>query len=128
MSIFSGQRYNAEAAAAGVARTTAPANPQSRVRIMSVSPRCEASCAAFRNCERPVELEFQHHDFFGLTGTGLAAGRVNSASMVKSTSSLTPIVVPGAGTPKPMPKADRFRLPCAEKPMREPFGSYGLDA
>jgi hypothetical protein len=33
----------------------------------------------------------------------LSTGRMNSASMMISTASLTPMVVPGAGTPKLMP-------------------------
>ena len=51
------------------------------------------------------------------------AGRVNSASMMISTASLTPIVDPGDGMPNAIPKAERSRLPFAEKPMREPEGS-----
>jgi hypothetical protein len=53
---------------------------------------------------------------------GASAGPVNSVSMSIVTSSNTPIVEPGAGMP--MPKLERFSVPCAEKPTRA-AGSIG---
>lgn len=53
---------------------------------------------------------------------GASAGPVNSVSMSIVTLSNTPIVEPGAGMP--MPKLERFSVPCAEKPTRA-AGSIG---
>ncbi len=53
-----------------------------------------------------------------------SGGPLNSASMMISTASLTPIVVPGAGMPYATPNSERFSVPFAEKPMRA-CGSNG---
>ncbi len=54
-------------------------------------------------------------------------GPVNSASMTTATSSLTPMVVPGAGIPYAIPNSERFSVPCAENPIRA-LGSIGWPA
>lgn len=52
-------------------------------------------------------------------------GPVNSDSMVTSTRSPTPMLVPASGMPPEIPKSDRRSTPRAEKPMRA-WGSIGL--
>lgn len=55
-------------------------------------------------------------------------GPVNSASIEKSMVSPTPMVVPGAGTPKEMPKSERLNAPCAENPTRACGSMFGTPA
>ena len=56
-----------------------------------------------------------------------SGGPLNSDSSTTSTSSPTPMFVPGSGMPIDTPKSERLNLPRAEKPMRA-FGSMGWPA
>src|SRR4051794_29792515 len=68
----------------------------------------------------PTLSTFEHRYFlllfhcFAGAAAPASGGPVNSASTITSTSSNTPIVVPGAGMPYATPKSERFSVPLAE--------------
>src|ERR1044071_2633122 len=73
----------------------------------------------------PTLPTFEHRLF--LSCHFASGGPLNSASTITSTSSNTPMVVPGAGMPYATPKSERFSVPLAENPMRA-CGSYACPA
>jgi hypothetical protein len=80
-------------------------------------PRDSRLCHGESATERGSDLRLPHSAAAGaLGGAPAQAGPENSASMVTSTLSPTPMVVPGWGMPKAIPKPERLNDPWAEKP------------
>ena len=73
-----------------------------RPKLRDSRPRCNATFQQGKSVVR--RGEYSGH--FCSKG-----GPVNSASMTTSTSSLTPMVVPGAGMPYAIPNSERFSVP-----------------